>query len=296
MKIVSFFPPTISGSDFGNLLSASLIEKQGEFFLICAEYTKFEEKKSDFAGLELALNIDRGEKPMVICSFMSEQFFLQDSRLSGKFSALMAQKRVAFMRLPFSSTELYKEYLDLLEDEKKEDLLAIKLNEIATYDDIMATIRHRIAHLQKSNLEKDNKIVNEAVLEARSKLRLTGTDQEVIIQIVNFKSSKTSPFAGTFFPGVFCDIENTLLINGQVNEEMFLKLQELSETEPITLWTGAVLEIDSIRKKLIQKGISWKVVPKTMFSGAEVEIAFDDEGYEEFYKKYNVKARSFNKI
>ena len=46
---------------------------------------------------------------------MSEDFFLKEEKLKSKFSALMAQKGVGFMRLPFSATELYEKYVELVE-------------------------------------------------------------------------------------------------------------------------------------------------------------------------------------
>ncbi len=115
MKVNSFFPPTLSGADFGQMLANSLKDIEGELYLICAEYTKLEQKKSDFAGLEIALKIVREEKPLILCSFMSEDFFLKEEKLKSKFSALMAQKGVGFMRLPFSATELYEKYVELVE-------------------------------------------------------------------------------------------------------------------------------------------------------------------------------------
>lgn len=296
MEITSFFPPTLSGVDFGQILANSLNNVEGELFLICAEYTKSEQKKSDFAGLDLGLRIDRKEKPMIICSFMSEDFFLKEEILSSKFSALVAQKGVGFMRLPFSSTELHEKYVELVEDEKQEDLLAIEINNLVNFNNIISNIRHKIHYRLDNGSESDKKIIAEAIVEARERLGLSGTDEGIIKQIVNFSSEEQSPFIGKHFPGVFCDIENTLLINGEVNQGLLKKLRGLSETMPITLWTGAVLEIDSLKKKLIQEHITWKLVSKTLFSGAEVDIAFDDESYEDFFKKYNVKVKDFIKV
>ncbi len=47
---------------------------------------------------------------------------------------------------------------------------------------------------------------------------------------------------------------------------------------------------------MISKGILWKLVSKTDFFGAEVEIAYDDLSYENFHSKFGVKVRKFNQV
>jgi hypothetical protein len=47
---------------------------------------------------------------------------------------------------------------------------------------------------------------------------------------------------------------------------------------------------------LLKDDITWKLVPKPDFTGAEVEIAFDDEEFQDFFEKYGIKVKEFNKI
>ena len=66
---------------------------------------------------------------------------------------------------------------------------------------------------------------------------------------------------------------------------MLNKLQELSQTKPITLWTGAMgEELSKIKHILEVNKIPWKLISKYSLRGAEVEMAFDDLSFQKFNK------------
>lgn len=300
MKLNAFFPQPPQGEDFGDILARDITNNHsGELFLVCAEYRGADNSKTltDFFGLDFALTLDRGDSPMIICSFMPEAYFLKNDELVHKFLALMGQQRVCFMRIPFTPADLEEKFQELMEDQREDDLLATDLNNLASYNDIMGTIQHRVSIHFRNEQKGSREAIASAVAEARERLGLTGSDEEIAMQIKNFRhGGNQSPFIGKFFPGVFCDIENTLLIDGKINSAMLEKLQELSKTKPIALWTGATLDMQSIQEKLIECGITWKLVAKTAFNGAEVEIAYDDEEFEIFFDKYKVKVREYIQI
>jgi hypothetical protein len=301
MKLNAFFPkPSPNAKDFGDILKKDITDDHPEkLFLVCAEYTGPDNTKNlvDCFGLDFALALDRGNSPMIICSFMAETYFLKEDKFAKKFSALLGQPRVSFMKIPFTPNDVENKFRELLDDQREEDLLATELNNIASYNDIMGTIQHRVSSHFRRRSEGSGKAIASAVAEVRERLNLTGTDEEIAAKIENFRRDNDgSSFAGKFFPGVFCDIEGTLLVDGEVDNEMLERLQYLSKTKPITLWTGAVLDMQNIQKKLLKNGITWKLVSKVSFNGAEVEMAYDDEEFDTFFDKYKVKVRTFLQV
>ncbi len=285
MKINDYF----AGSVFIKILNDELENESGELNLVLAEYIgERGSQRTDFNGLDIALSIDPQTAPIIFTSFMPVEYFLKDKDFQIKFNALMAKKRVGFLRLPFTADELIKKYKTLINDEKEEDLLAIELNEIATYNKRMGEIQHRVKYRLDNSEE-----VAWGITEVR-KLNVSGTDEEVIELIKNFERQHKFTFNGKYFPGIFCDIENTLMINDQLNQKMLEILRECSSTKPITLWTGG--EMGSIQKLLLRNNITWKLVSKNDFAGAEVETAYDDEEFSVFFEKYEVKVREFIQI
>jgi hypothetical protein len=241
--------------------------------------------------LSFALKL-KSEIPTVICSYENEKYFFEN--FSEEFRALMAKKNVGFLRLPFVPETLVAKYKELSQGKKVVDELAIEINRINSFEKEMGMIQHSVS----SFFEIDSDFAREKILAAVVKAReigLLGSDSEVAMQIKGFRyQQKNSFFAGKFFPGVFCDLESTLIINGQVHNGMLRFLERLSESNSITLWTGG--DIECFQQLLLEYNIFWKLVSKRDFFGAEVEKAFDDEDFHVFYEKYGIKVREFVKI
>lgn len=297
MKINDYF----LGSVFVSSLKERLQNEEGELFLVLVEHTKDGEsgKRSDFLGLDIALSLNPQESPIILSSFMPEEYFAHGAGYSGKdsskFHSLMAKQRVGYLRLPFTAEDLLGKYKELVGDSKEEDILAIEINRIDSFESNMGSIQHTAQSHIGMDSDYSRQVIANAISKART-IGVSGSDEEVTLQIKNFKyQSKSSIFAGRFFPGVFCDVEGTLFFkDGQVNTEMLSKLKELSKTKPITLWTGG--DIKELDKILAKNGINWKLISKRDLTGAEVETSYDDEEFPVFFEKYGVKVRNFNKV
>ena len=293
MKITAF----LGNQSYIDHLTADLQNEEGEFFLVCAEYERpghTNDKLSDFKGLDVALTLNPEEAPIILCSFMDEKYFTEN--FSDKFHALMAKKRVCFVRLPyvFTPKQWLDKYQELLKDNKEEDTLAIEINRINSFEQEMGHIQHRVQSCFRDDSIYAKEQIANAVVEARG-IGATGSDEEIALQIRDFKRQpKNSILAGKFFPGVFCDIENTLIVDGKVNTSMLTTLQTFSLSKPITLWTGG--KVEDLQKILTQNEIIWKLISKTDLTGATVEIAYDDEEYSVFFEKYGIKVNEFRKI
>lgn len=296
MKIKAFFPAPSNGPNYTDILTRNLADKEGEFFLVSAEYVRpgTNDNMSDFHGLDIALTLNPEESPIIFCSFMPESYFAGDKQLSHKFYALMAKNRVGFARIPLTLGQWVAKYEELLLQTKEEDTLALEINLTTLYEEKMGTIQHRVQSCFRDDTEQSKSQIAWAVNEAKE-IGVTGSDEEIALQVQNFKRKPVnSIYAGKYFPGVFCDIEGTLLKDGLINEAVLKTLQSLSISKPITLWTGG--DVDSLKTDLIARGITWKLVAKPSFTGAEVESAFDDEEFDVFFEKYQINVRDYTKI
>ena len=296
MKINDYF----LGVVFIPILKEKLQNEEGELSLVLAEYTKVEGpgQRSEFLGLDIALSLDSAKVPIIFTSYMPEEYFAHGSGYSekdkGKFHSLMARNRVGYLRLPFTSDDLLAKYNELIGNKKEEDILAIEINRINSFESKMGVIQHTAQRFIREDSDQARQIVSNAVSKAREAGAI-GSDEEVAEQIKNFKHQpKSSIFAGKFFPGVFCDVEGTLIKDGEINIEMLTKLKELSRTKPITLWTGG--NVEELGKILAKNSIKWKLISKRDLTGAEVETSYDDEDFYVFFEKYGVKVQNFNKI
>lgn len=296
MKIKTFF----ENPGFLASLNNSLESRSGELYLVCAEYRRpgyNNDERTVFDGLDVAWALDSDEYPIILCSFMPDTYFAGNNEFSTKFHALLARKRVGFMRLPFTADELFAKYEELLNCEREEDLLAVELEKNLSFRLQMGIIEHSIGHILNrgpDQISYDTSRIAEAITEAR-KIGVTGTDEEVLKQIKDFKREpKKRVFAGKFFPGIFCDVQGTLIINNKINQGMLQTLHNLSSKKPITLWTGGNLE--EIRRALSINGIFWKLVSKDDLAGAIVEIAYDDEDYSVFWDKYQIEVGEYIRV
>ena len=280
-----------------NMFNNGLKDQNGELLLILAESKLADQsgRRSDFLGLDFASTIVEVKNPIILFSFIPEESFANsDKDKADKFNAFMAKKGCGFLQFPFGSDLLLSKYNELLNTEKEEDTLAIEINRINSFETEMAKIQHCSYRSVGVNSDRDKEIVAKAILDVRA-LGLSGSDEEIINQIINFKRQpKNSIFAGKFFPGVFCDLEGTLLNENVVDNIMLELLRNLSKEKPITLWTGG--KVEELKKILIRNHIPWKLISKYDLAGAEVEIAYDDEDFSVFFEKYAIKVQNFNKV
>lgn len=285
MEIIHFFD-----GGFGDKIQSELSEKEGKLFIVLLEYKEDGNHRSDLAGLDIALKLET-DVPLIICSFLPETYFLTDKKLEVKFRGLLARKMTAFVQLPdiYNPEEWYTKYLEILSSEKEEDVIALELQKDELLNETMSRIRHDYGRSFDDGSE-ESKSKTLLAIEKAKEVGLTGSDEEIIEQIKSFKvKPKNSLFAGRYFPGIFCDIEGTLFFGYQLNTSLVKTLEEAAKTKPVTLWTGG--DLKSIQEKLWKHNITWKLLSKYDFAGAEVEIAYDDDSAETILGKYGIKIR-----
>lgn len=119
----------------------------------------------------------------------------------------------------------------------------------------------------------------------------TGTDEEILEAIINFRTTSSELNAGKFFPGVFVDVEGTLLRDNVLHQPTVEFVQQKANGRLVTIWTGG--DVEKYQKTLKGMGLTWPVVSKLAFAGAVVECAVEDLPMEVFVKQYNIHVREF---
>jgi hypothetical protein len=291
LKLIVMTEFYVNPSPFFSELKKYLDEKGCELFLVQAEYkgSKNTFFNSHFYGLDVALSLSSKGRPIILCSFMPGDYFLKNEHLSLKFSALIGKNNIGFMDTINGPGSFYQKYLEVISDKKNDDILAIELEKKKRREHALARLKHSLGS------SPGTKRIALAVENAR-KEGLEGTDEQILQEIINFKPShRKDYFSGKYFPGVFCDVEGTLLLKeGNVNSYLLQKLKNLSLEKPITLWTAG--DVKEYRKKLFSHNILWKLVSKHDFYGAKVEIAYDDLSYEYFLDEYGIEVDKFYQI
>jgi len=134
--------------------------------------------------------------------------------------------------------------------------------------------------------------------EAREYFGVDGSDEEIEKLLAAKRGAIGTPHMqvllapNVFFPGVFCDVEGTYLIEGKVNEELRKELERYALEKPVNLWTGG--DVEKIAYAV--GNVRFPVLSKYDYRGAEVEIAIDDMPPEQFEREYGIKARQFRKV
>lgn len=139
--------------------------------------------------------------------------------------------------------------------------------------------------------------VEKALQRAKEEFGFTGTADEVREKLEALKknASTISRLTDELIPGVFCDIEGTLLIDGKINEKVLEMLKKYSTEKAVTIWTGG--DAEGYQKELAKIGITgFPVLSKHIFSGCKVEIAIDDWPKEALEKEYNLTIKKLLQV
>lgn len=161
-------------------------------------------------------------------------------------------------------------------------------------DNSLSGIRHDLWHALNGSMNHDKK----ALIERARALWLTGTDEEIIDQVINSKINKNRNQNFMSINGAFVDWDGTLFQDGKFRRDIFKEVFKLSKErwDPLSIWTGWG-DINQIYHTLEQNGIiGFNVCSKQDCSGIEVAYAFDDIDKEKLEEEYGVKIREFSKV
>jgi|GEM_PF-2221951 len=203
---------------------------------------------------------------------------------------LYKYKKVCFFKAPFILKEVLAEVKRLRELPNLKDELAERISVMSIKQDSASRLHHDICHRPNEIIAKVNKLYGTSYA--------PDTDPEIVREFLSkYRENPGNEFAGEFLKGVFCDVEGTLLASaetGEINKPALDKLLEFDKDSFITLWTGG--DVEKLQRILEEKGINWKVLPKSIFSGATVEVAIDDLSADDLKKDYNISTQRFIRV
>lgn len=224
-------------------------------------------------GLDVALERVSNGQPILIQSFLSNEL-IRDMR----YHALLGYPNVSFVRLPLSLAELVEAIKLIGSKPRPADPLAIALLGVKDPAEFAGTLNHDL----KGPVDEPR------ILERARAAGYEGSDEAILIRIRDFRTTPLTPFAGQQFPDLFCDVEGTLIVDGQLNDRVVTYLRKQAEVRPITIWTGG--NVQEYRRQLANK-LPYKVVSKYLFGGTTITTAIDNEirGWLEKSYRFNIE-------
>lgn len=205
-------------------------------------------------------------------------------------------KNAAYFQAPFEIVDMIDMYDKIKKGKKIENKAVIFAAKSKYKHTLVGRLLHDI-YPGKYGCEEGLKL-------AEKEFGIKGTIEEVRtllekLQSVEATGDISKEIGNEILPGVFCDIEDTLLSSDRsAVKSVVLTALEIAEKEhkkPITLWTGG--DVEEMTRLLFQFGIKqYPVVSKGVFRGCQVEIAFDDMPYNEFKMQYGIEVKDFHNI
>ncbi len=254
-------------------------------FILTAYKANQTDKRASLHGLDVALERAATGRPIILYGLESEKHLVQDSR----FVAAVGKKNVRYIKEPFCREDVHVLYASIKKENKTEDTLAFEILAIQKLEQAISVLRHELGHVQH-----DSKKMLVWLSKARE-LGFKGNKTTVIRAVNDWKRSTKGVFNGKYFPGVFIDVQGTLLnSDGTLNQAILTKARKWAVNRPITIWTDG--DLQDLTPCLRALGIEWKIVSKFDFAGAEVEEVIDDFTAKEFLATYNIVARQYTQV
>lgn len=137
-------------------------------------------------------------------------------------------------------------------------------------DTLMSYLKHDLGHTQPGT-DAEKKVLDRARAAG-----LNGTDDELRMAVASATVTPELICRGQRFPGLFCDVEGTLLrADGSLNRRVLTYVQAaIAAGRSVTVWTGG--NAAHYTNRLRGTGVMVPVVSKELFAGAQVEEVIDD--------------------
>ena len=121
----------------------------------------------------------------------------------------------------------------------------------------------------------------------------TESTPEAIIEFLKSVSdARKEVMKGVKISGVYCDVEGTILVEGQLIQKVVTKLEGYEQQgKTITLWSDG--NIDELKQKLEALGIAYPLKSKFDHAGAIAEIVIDDQDEYTFGARTKISAEKF---
>lgn len=238
---------------------------------------------------EVVATIERG-LPVIFYGFDTLEKFVASGMSAASYLHL---KNTEYMQLPPRAVEGLAAFYNKIIKNKNVENKALKLLSIVSN-------KRYLANIFLHDLQPGKKDHETILQKANEDLGVTGTLEQVrkkleVLRSRELKSKAVAGLAkGEVLPGVFCDIEGTLFVKGEINPAILEKLNEYSKDRAVTLWTGG--DVHDLRKRLAYNRIYYPLVSKYDFYDCKVETVIDDLTPEEFFKEYGIVASEYIQV
>jgi len=243
-------------------------------------------------GVDIALDLVRKDpnKKILLSSWLPIEFL---KKQKPEVDILLKRETVRFIRPPYTIDEIISIW-------EKPSAVEVSLEGISKYNQRqIGIILHgmRVADPKQPQNNGEQAMVHDAIAETKKLFPslVAASDDEVLDFLFEASNGRPLVRQGEKLDGVFCDIDGTLIVNGNINEKTLSVLKQYeAEGKQITLWTDGNKETTSVL--LANLGVSYPLMAKMDYAGAEVEIALDDFDEFAFNARTKITARTFIQV
>lgn len=244
-----------------------------------------DQTRTDNIGLKIAKDLVKDETNVIILAGYESKKTLQ--KRDDLLSALLAYPNVEYIDI-LNLKEIVPAYQRITSGKKVLDKTTIALYEFKEWEKKLAELRH-VIHRIESNPQKLEKWLEDA-----KKAGITGTDEEILNFVRNWKPGTVSKFEGKELEGVFVDAFETLFDeNWNLIPSVQSAVEKLSMQKSKPIFVISDSEKTELKKRLDKNNINWPLLSKFDIRGANLELVIDNLTQEEFENRYDIKSREF---
>jgi len=218
------------------------------------------------------------------------------------FKAYVSQKNIAYVERNNTFCHALDQLPELFDKKANVELEPDLLYEMISEDNnrIIPRLRHDFYRIKNVEKPKDKK--EKLFLENTVKITIgyfpslkgkTNTEIQEFLNSCKYKVDEV--MKGQSIDGVYCDVEGTFLVDGEVNKDVCEKLDGYTQGgKAVTLWTLG--DTETIQKTLDENNVTYPLKNKLDFAGAIAEIVIDDEDMNIFIARTKIQPKTFIKL
>lgn len=234
---------------------------------------------------------------VVFTGFLPEHYFDKRHKEVKEYLKL---PNMHYIQFPFHPEDLIKiltaaSTVETSKEDQKEVADQLRLHFKTT---LLGKMKHDLPYAESSKQYGEPEHHEQIIAKARKEFDMheRTTDEQVLYFIKNTKLELEKVREGEV-KGVFCDIDDTLLLrDGSINEKVLVLLSEYEkEGKEVSIWTGGdpALATERLQKTSAKK---YPLVSKYDYIGATAEIVIDNVSEDKFYFQSGIKAKKFIRI
>jgi hypothetical protein len=257
---------------------------EGNLTVVQLEHALHSRSRSKLDGLDDVLEAAPKGEPIVMLSMLRPRELANYS----KWQAAMGYPNVTYCDILKINQDFVPAVQESVEQKRPKDELAIELVDRKLKQDELSVLRHDLYHVRAGN--RDQQEWSERARKVFGGLPY----EELAVMVESGQLPQGSSFEGRYLEGIFCDVEGTLIKNGQINQNLVAELQAKSQEKPVTIWTGG--DVKEAGRVLRPAGVTWKILPKSEFAGARINEAYDDLNQDVFEKTYDIEVLNYHQV